>query len=342
MSKTTVGYALGGVLVLVVMIFFWMTRPAAVAGHAASDKELGGGSRILSFDANQRLLVAGHSPWLATMGQQESSQHNGGIAKSAGAAPAEAANGAKVGDASFPFQTICAEPSPDALTDISGDASLDYKEKLLDMLNRYGTKGQNIGVRTPSVQVLRDSMYRLCEAFSAGGLSPITYAMLMQQFQTIMVGLLAIEDLTSGLSYSAEVDSPAHEGLPTPPDGVKGIGARSKSGKDAPADERSASSAHTSKAGHRAVASLTDRAQISDAVRLIVKYTLNGHRRSNFCMAVLSFPLEGPVTDVCIKYLFRGKLPDEDEAEPDEVPAASTGETAVIQPSSADKPLKQQ
>ena len=94
---------------------------------------------------------------------------------------------------------VCAEPSPDALSAIGvalagnievagrGSASGSYStaESVL-----------NIGLRTQTIQLLRDAMYRLCEAYFNSGLTMDQVWRLQIRYQDAMVSLLAIEQLT--------------------------------------------------------------------------------------------------------------------------------------------------
>jgi hypothetical protein len=56
----------------------------------------------------------------------------------------------------------------------------------------------NIGLRTQSIQILRDGFYRLCEAYM-NGLSEEQYTIMLRRYQTNMVALLAIEQLTGAV-----------------------------------------------------------------------------------------------------------------------------------------------
>ncbi len=94
---------------------------------------------------------------------------------------------------------MCAEPSPDALAAISvalaanidaaqqgsGSASFSTAESVV-----------NIGLRTQTIQLLRDGMYRLCEAYFNSALDGLNMADLQARYQNAMVTLLAIEQLT--------------------------------------------------------------------------------------------------------------------------------------------------
>ncbi len=103
-----------------------------------------------------------------------------------------------------PIKTIsnlitCAEPSPDALSVISAafSSSLDVSGKgALGLNNAINESGSNIGLRTQSIQLLRDGMYRLCEGYMGGAISDVEFQLNQRRYQNIMVGLLAIEQLT--------------------------------------------------------------------------------------------------------------------------------------------------
>jgi len=56
-----------------------------------------------------------------------------------------------------------------------------------------------VGLRTSSIQLLRDFGYRLCEAYLSGAIEPGQYDLLMRRFQKNVVALLAIEQLTGAV-----------------------------------------------------------------------------------------------------------------------------------------------
>jgi transcription antitermination factor NusG len=94
---------------------------------------------------------------------------------------------------------VCAEPSPDAM------ASLAY-----ELAAKGGAAGKAsgelgfamhdsaafTGIRTQSIQLLRDFGYRLCESHLSGAITSAQYDLLMRRFQKNTVALLAIEQLT--------------------------------------------------------------------------------------------------------------------------------------------------
>jgi hypothetical protein len=122
------------------------------------------------------------------------------------------------GDRTTPDHIVtCAMPSPDAIAAAAaaGGLSLD---------NPGGTSGNagfsaseaaaSIGLRTQSIQLLRDAMYRMCEGYAAGGIDSVEYGVMMRRFQSSMVAILAIEQLTGAVTaqqgaVSAGVDNTA-------------------------------------------------------------------------------------------------------------------------------------
>lgn len=93
---------------------------------------------------------------------------------------------------------LCAEPSPDALSALTAAASGSgsYKEISAQLAGSISEVASNIGIRTQSIQLLRDGMYRLCESYVNGALDRKEYIAQQRRYQIMMSGLLAIESLT--------------------------------------------------------------------------------------------------------------------------------------------------
>jgi hypothetical protein len=93
---------------------------------------------------------------------------------------------------------ICAEPSPDALSAIAAAQSLNVTSSDVTAGQSFSLaeSAASIGLRTQSIQLMRDHMYRLCESYQNGAIGPAMYQLLHRRFQTTMVGILAIEQLT--------------------------------------------------------------------------------------------------------------------------------------------------
>ena len=134
---------------------------------------------------------------------------------------------------------VCAEPSPDALsavsssfagsTSVSAQSSPEVALAMALALNEAA--GQLRRART--VQLLRDSLFRACEAYMNEAMDQIDYTRIANKYADATVTLLAIEQLTSpdtgpatviapgGTQAQSEatVPAPPEGGQPTPPEG---------------------------------------------------------------------------------------------------------------------------
>lgn len=122
--------------------------------------------------------------------------------------------------------TFCAEPSPDALQATAsalagaGSASKEAVEAAFNLSISGSESVASIGLRTQTIQLLRDSYYRLCEAYLNDGLDSIGYDVLQRRVQNQIIALLAVEQLTgavvasqAALSTSSSADAGAQAGL---------------------------------------------------------------------------------------------------------------------------------
>ena len=119
---------------------------------------------------------------------------------------------------------VCAEPSPDALqataVALAGSRSSESLKNLLNLSASSSESAASIGLRTQSIQLLRDAYFRLCEAFLNDGIDSIAYDVLHRRFQNQIIALLAVEQLTgtvkadqAALNTSAAGDAGAKAGL---------------------------------------------------------------------------------------------------------------------------------
>lgn len=84
-------------------------------------------------------------------------------------------------------QIVCAEPSPDALTAIAAGLSASF-EAQQGGEGGAGAEGQftrtvseavrTIGDRTQTIQLIRDTLYRACEAYANGALDTFGYTLI--------------------------------------------------------------------------------------------------------------------------------------------------------------------
>lgn len=109
------------------------------------------------------------------------------------------------GQAGRSRNVICAEPSPDALSayaaQLSGELGLSPvngagTSRNLGIRSAMQEAAAFVGMRTPSVQLLRDAMYRVCEAYANGAIADEEYELLMRRYQRHIVAMMAIEQLT--------------------------------------------------------------------------------------------------------------------------------------------------
>lgn len=94
---------------------------------------------------------------------------------------------------------VCAEPSPDALSALSAslNASVITPERLTAQLAASNAESAtSIGLRTQTIQLLRDAMYRVCEGYMSRALSGPDFLKIHRRYQNLMLGLLAVEQLT--------------------------------------------------------------------------------------------------------------------------------------------------
>jgi hypothetical protein len=97
------------------------------------------------------------------------------------------------------FGAICAEPSPDALSAFANSlgAGVSVPQQGAGSLAlALQESAGSIGLRTQSIQLLRDSLYRTCEAYYSRAINSAQLMELHMRFQDVMVGILAIEQLT--------------------------------------------------------------------------------------------------------------------------------------------------
>jgi hypothetical protein len=93
---------------------------------------------------------------------------------------------------------VCAEPSPDALSaygsSLAGSANSERVQAQLAAA--IAEQSGSIGLRTQSITLMRDALYRVCEGFRSSAITDEQYYLLQRRFQNLTMGLLAVEQLT--------------------------------------------------------------------------------------------------------------------------------------------------
>ncbi len=108
----------------------------------------------------------------------------------------------------MPSSVVCAEPSPDVAKAVSESFQLDSKvaaevagkgggSLALAMARERAEAIAQMTERLATIQLLRDGMYRACEAYANGALSKTEYAVILSRYDDTMVTLL-LGELAAG------------------------------------------------------------------------------------------------------------------------------------------------
>jgi hypothetical protein len=159
-----------GTLISILAVTSLGLGSCATAIHKTDSFDARDGAQALSIDAKQRVVI---------FKQLKD--------------PTSSANGATI---------TCAEPSPDALSALSTSlgGSLKANANVVASLAAASTESAaSIGLRTQSIQLLRDGMYRLCEAYAAQAINAEEFNRQQRRYQNLMLSLLAIEQITGAV-----------------------------------------------------------------------------------------------------------------------------------------------
>lgn len=92
-------------------------------------------------------------------------------------------------------QVVCTEPSPDAMVAkaaaIAGSAT--SPEVAASLGASFSESAANIGIRTPTIQLLRDGMFRACEAYLNGAIDKEEYSVILFNYDRIMTALIIVD-----------------------------------------------------------------------------------------------------------------------------------------------------
>ena len=96
----------------------------------------------------------------------------------------------------------CAEPSPDAMAAYAASLGLGGSLSGSDVASATSALSSavaNIGLRTQSIQLMRDALYRLCEAVNNNQITTRDMAMLLRRSQDLTAVVVAVEQLTGAV-----------------------------------------------------------------------------------------------------------------------------------------------
>ena len=100
-------------------------------------------------------------------------------------------------------EKYCAEPSPDALASYAASLGLGLGKPGKDAASVAQAVQSNVaslGIRTQSITIMRDALYRVCEAIANGVVSNVGAVTLLTRSQNLTAVVLAVEQLTGAVS----------------------------------------------------------------------------------------------------------------------------------------------
>lgn len=145
------------------------------------------------IDAKQRAIVV----WPLSEPEQRQAKAGSGSGKGATARKAEDY---------YSRMYVCTEPSPDAFSVLatSGEFSLTGETGAAAAGSLASTEtGASLVRRTTTIQALRDAYFRLCEAHANGAIDDIDLMVGQRHNQTMLLGMLAVEQLTGAMAAPA-------------------------------------------------------------------------------------------------------------------------------------------
>lgn len=103
----------------------------------------------------------------------------------------------------YSAKKYCAEPSPDALAAYAQSIGLGASVPSQGAASLAGASQSalgSIGLRTQSITIMRDALYRMCEAYNNGALGDVMVATLLGRSQDLTAVILAVEQLTGAVA----------------------------------------------------------------------------------------------------------------------------------------------
>ena len=108
----------------------------------------------------------------------------------------------------YSAKRYCAEPSPDALAAYAQSIGLGASVPSQGAASLAGASQStlaSIGLRTQSITIMRDALYRMCEAYNNGALGDVMVATLLGRSQDLTAVILAVEQLTGAVAANQVV-----------------------------------------------------------------------------------------------------------------------------------------
>ena len=109
---------------------------------------------------------------------------------------------------------VCAEPSPDALSAITSNFAGSFggvfgpsAQAQTALASAFTETASQLGRRNATIQLLRDGLYRQCEAYMNGLIDKPYYEQIANKYVNAMVTLLAVEELTPSAAKAVTVSA---------------------------------------------------------------------------------------------------------------------------------------
>ena len=96
----------------------------------------------------------------------------------------------------------CSEPSPDALQAYASSLGMGFggpSAGSVSVAQALSASAGSIGLRTQSITLMRDALFRICELYFNGAINKEAAIQLLQRSQDLTLGVLAIEQLTGAV-----------------------------------------------------------------------------------------------------------------------------------------------
>jgi hypothetical protein len=188
-------------------------------------------------------------------------------------------------------RVVCAEPSPDALT--AQAAAITAQGGTPEIGVGFGAGSSEaaaaIGLRTQTVQLLRDGYYRLCEAYLNGVVSKEQYNLTLAGIDDLMVTLLAVDAIAGAPRTTTVAISPAIPAVSS----SQSLSKAAAAGQTTPTASSSGSAAVAAAAGLQTIETVAVSKGISsdEAKVLLSAVEMSGKSQSiAFCMSLFADP----------------------------------------------------
>ncbi len=181
------------------------------------------------------------------------------------------------------LQKYCAEPSPDALAAYASSLGLSAtgpSEREISIAQALQSSTGSIGLRTQSITLMRDALYRICEAYSNGAINEIQAVALLGRSLDLMAVILAIEQLTGAVVPRQIL--------------ITGKAESEEQDKEDKPKANATSSGRFSSSIHHVELRADAAKEIARAVKDMVKAVLNKNYIRNSCMVLLTMRANDP------------------------------------------------